>query len=309
MASFFLPRAVADDAAVVYRFCRTVDDAVDESVTTAGAMEAVTRLRRELRGIVEPTSPICDYLKVATRLDISSRVAEALVSGVRSDLGSVRIRSLRELGCYAYRVAGVVGQMMSRVLNVRSAEAVQFAVDLGLAMQLTNICRDVMEDACKNRVYLPADLLIQHGMTAHDVVCRTAARNQIAGVVDEILEMAEVLYERAYFGTRYIPLRSRLGILVALRLYRGIGRKLKRVHHSNPYHGRTRLSLVEKTWLCFGALGDAFKSLFRTEEGIESVPPSPFECSWEALAAPCRLDAELLDSDFGSLRRQFNVAS
>lgn len=308
MASLFLPSSVSNDAAVVYRFCRAVDDAVDETSSATKATAAVKEIRRGLRGAITPNAAVHDYLQVARRLNIPSQASESLLAGVRSDIGSVRIRSVKELGCYAYRVAGVVGQMMMGVLRVRSPRAIQFAVDLGMAMQLTNICRDVMEDACRNRVYLPADLLIKHGVTAHDVVCRTITKGQIVAIVSELLDAAEVLYNRAKCGMHYIPLRSRVGIYVALRLYRGIGRKLRSVHGADPFHGRTILSLQEKIVLSFGAIGDVWRSVWSSET-VEEPPASPFGCGWEELAEPCRLDAELRDTDFGAIRRRYDVAS
>ena len=308
LASLFLPSSVATDAAIVYRFCRTVDDAVDESQHLAAARKAVDRMRHLLDQQEGPSDAIRDYRAVATRLQIPNEAPAALISGVRSDLASVRIRSLRELGSYAYRVAGVVGQMMAHVLRIRSPRALSFAIDLGMAMQITNICRDVMEDARRNRVYLPADLLLKHGLTASDVVCRTASDGRLGCVIDELLDAAETLYQRAEFGMKYIPFRSRLGIFIALRLYRDIGRKLRTKHDSNPFHGRTMLTVKDKLSACVFACGDFIRSINPWNSDHAPVA-SPFGCQWQQLAARCRLDDELSETDFGSVRRFYNVAS
>ncbi len=180
--------------------------------------------------------------------------------------------------------------MMCGVIGVRSAKATQYAVDLGLAMQLTNICRDVREDARLNRVYIPSEILKRHGMSSTQLIEGRFTGGQLAGAVDEVLELAERLYNRSLFGMQYIPFRSRVAILVARRVYREIGRKLRRVHDSNPFHGRTVVSFSGK---CVqGILGviDAFRP---TTLGLWSPPdPSlPMEDSWTELARPQRLES------------------
>ena len=240
-ASRFLPTAVADDAAILYRFCRTVDDEVDEARDVHTATENLLGLRRQVAGVDAPLSTVADVLNISGRLKIRKVQLLSLLSGVGSDIGPVRIETKLELGRYAYRVAGVVGQMMARVLRVVHYEAEQYAVDLGLAMQLTNICRDVAEDARRDRVYLPRETLKKHGIVIRSTQTISNDDTDLRDVVRDVLADAEILYRRARFGLRYIPLRSRLGISVALRLYRGIGIKLLRVHDAN-------LFMVELPW-------------------------------------------------------------
>ena len=150
-----LPADRRDDAAVVYAFCRLVDDTADEAPTAAVAAAALDRLAAELEGRAEPRPLVAAFLDTAARRGLPLDAARELLAGVRSDLGVVRIADDDALLVYCYRVASTVGLLMCGVLGVRERDALPFAVDLGVAMQLTNICRDVAEDAGRGRVYLP----------------------------------------------------------------------------------------------------------------------------------------------------------
>ncbi|MFO0631047.1 MAG: squalene/phytoene synthase family protein [Polyangiales bacterium] len=164
---------------------------------------------------------------------------------MRSDLDAVRVGDDAELLRYCYRVAGTVGIMMCGVVGVRDPAALPHAVDLGVGMQLTNIARDVAEDAGLGQVYLPRTRLAAHGVDAGDVLAGTASREAVSAVVRELLAMAERYYASADLGMRYIPARARLAIYAAARLYRGIGRKLLR-RGADALAGRTILGAWER---------------------------------------------------------------
>lgn len=148
-----------------------------------------------------------------------------------------------ELVRYCYRVASTVGLMMCGVLGVRCREALPHAIDLGIAMQLTNICRDVAEDAARGRVYLPAERLRSAGIDPEDVVRGTADPERVASVVRSVLALADRYYRSADGGMRDIPWRFRPAILVASRTYRAIGVRLRR---RRPTAGRTVVPWPEK---------------------------------------------------------------
>lgn len=244
LASLFLPRECADEAAITYAFCRLADDLADEAPSHAQAVADLTQLKHELEGS-EPARPIvAAYLDVARRRAIPTEAATELLLGLESDLGTVRLADDRDLVRYSYRVAGTVGLMMSGVIGVHDPAARTPAVDLGVAMQITNICRDVLEDAGRDRVYIPASRLAAVGLSHDDLLDPAFLRDQdgrraLATVVDDLLEMAEEAYTRAWRGMHFIPTRPRLAILVASRLYRDIGLRLRHNHGSDPMHGRT----------------------------------------------------------------------
>jgi phytoene synthase len=172
-----------------------------------------------------------------------------------SDLDLVRIQSDRDLVRYCYRAAGTVGLMMCAVLGVRDPRAWRHAVDLGIAMQLTNISRDVLEDAQAGRVYLPAERLSAYGVTPEEVVDGQADAGAISLVVEDVLVLAEGYYQSGDAGMRFLPTRARWAILVASRLYRGIGRRLRRRQQSNPLLGRVVVPWFEKVALVTRATG------------------------------------------------------
>ncbi|CAN5720437.1 phytoene/squalene synthase family protein [soil metagenome] len=227
-ASLLLPRDARNDAAIVYALCREVDDTADESHDPIAAACALDCLAAEVQGVSPARPLVAAFRSTAQRLDLPLSSALELIEGVRSDLGPVRIADDAELLRYCYRVAATVGLMMCAVLKVRSRDALPYAVDLGVAMQLTNIVRDVAEDALLGRVYLPAHRLQRAGVDPDALVRGTAEARAVAAVVAELLALADTFYRSADGGMRDIPWRARQAILVASRVYRAIGLRLRR---------------------------------------------------------------------------------
>ncbi len=251
-ASFFLAPDRRADAALLYRFCRHVDDVADESEDAEAARAGLARLTDELTGRVPARPLIAETLTLFRRRDIDVRYALELIVGVASDLETVRVRDDAELVRYAYRVAGTVGLMMCGVLGVKDPEALAHAVDLGVGMQITNICRDVAEDARLGRVYLPATRLRATGISATPDGVATS-REGVQVVVLDLLSLADRYYTSGEEGLRFIPTRARLAILVAARLYRAIGVVLRR-RHGDALAGRTVVPFAGKVLFSMLAL-------------------------------------------------------
>ncbi|MFT5683522.1 MAG: phytoene synthase [Myxococcota bacterium] len=258
LAGRFLTSQQLDEAAVVYAFCRMVDDAADEAESVEIAAVDLDAIESEVRGDVPPDATIAAFRDICHRREIPIQAALELIAGVRSDLGHVRIADDAELTRYSYRVAGTVGVMMCGVLGVSSREAWPAAIALGIGMQITNICRDVMEDAVRGRVYLPASRLTAAGITDQALIDGTHSRTALAGVVSDLLDLADENYAFAERGMHHIPWRGRLGILIASRLYRSIGVRLRAVHGSDPTHGRTITTTMEKTWAVLSGIACFF---------------------------------------------------
>lgn len=253
-AAVFLPRACHDDAAVVYAFCRIVDDAVDEAPTYEQAVSNLQQLVDELNGD-KPASPfVAEFKKVAARTNIPLAAVYELIQGMRDDLSEVRVQTQDELLRYCYRAAGTVGIMMCGVLGVRAKQALPHAIDLGIGMQLTNICRDVKEDAARNRVYLPAEWLAQTGLTQEQLLNNDFDEADLIPIVKRSLDLAERYYASADRGLHYIPRIPRLAIYVAKAIYRSIGLKLAQVHNYNSWHGRTIVGATGKIRYLLGAI-------------------------------------------------------
>lgn len=249
LAARLLPAGCEGEAAVVYTFCRLVDDLADEAESADQARADLAQVARELDGAAPARPVVAGFLDIAARRGMDIGVARELMAGCLSDLGQVEVQDDAELLRYCYRVAGTVGLMMCAVLGVRDPRAVPHAVDLGLAMQITNICRDVREDAERGRVYLPATRLAAEGLVPADLLdpARMAdpdRRAALGRVVVDLLRVAEGCYRRAWHGMHHIPARPRLGIVVAARLYRDIGLRLWHRHGGDAWHGRTMVPPV-----------------------------------------------------------------
>jgi phytoene synthase len=253
-ASVFLPADARDDAAVVYAFCRLADDLVDEAEDPAVGAADLAQLDAELLGTAPPRPLVAALHAVARRRGIDLASAHELNVGIGSDQGAVRVPDDAALLRYCYRVAGTVGLMMCGVIGVTHRGALAHAVDLGIGMQITNICRDVREDAGLGRVYLPATRLRAAGIDPERLAAGDIDRAKLAGVVRELLALAERYYASADDAMRHIPWRSRLAILVASRVYRAIGRRLLR-NGADTWAGRTIVPWWEKgAWASLGLL-------------------------------------------------------
>lgn len=283
LASLFLPADRRDDAAVVYAFCRLVDDSADEAPSLAAADRALAQIEAELNGVAVARPIIQAFLEVVERLHLPLKAAKDLMLGVRSDLEAVRVPDDWHLAQYSYRVAGTVGLLMCGVLGVRDVKAYPFAVELGIGMQLTNICRDVLEDARRDRVYLPQSRLEALGSSAQDVLSEGVSQEVRSKVVGQLLDCADICYERAYYGMHFIPFRTRIAIVVASRVYRAIGHKLRSTHHCDPFHGRTIVSGFMRWW----QVGLAVIQLFSPRVlgwGVKNIPPQQMFENWEDLS-------------------------
>jgi len=221
-ASRLLAGPDAERCARLYAFCRHVDDLVDGGPPET-AQRAMHGLRCDLLRGRSDDPTLTGFLRLADACDIPRHLVLAFLDGVATDLGPVAVRDERELLRYAYGVAGTVGLMMCAALGVRDRRALPFAIDLGVAMQLTNVCRDVAEDAGAGRLYLPRSLLRPTTSAAAIRRGEWRALEDARRAVRTLLGLADRFYRSADLGMRYLPRRARLGILTASRVYEAIG--------------------------------------------------------------------------------------
>lgn len=227
-ASLLLPRPVRDPASALYAFCRAADDAVDESPVTDGVIASLRdRLARAYEGRPARSAVDRAFADVVAHFSIPRALPEALIEGFEWDAGGRRYADLSQLNAYAARVAGSVGAMMSMLMGARSPEIVARACDLGVAMQLTNIARDVGEDARAGRIYLPLDWLAEAGVDPDAWLARPDFNPGIATVTARLLAAADNLYARADAGIGHLPLACRPAMHAARRLYAEIGRRVE----------------------------------------------------------------------------------
>ena len=239
-AGFFLPKKIYDDCTSLYAFCRVLDDIADEKNNLDTKIEKFNKLKKffkisfdldnnDRRSSYENEKIILDIITLAENNKIKKIVIEDLIDGVASDLKKrIHIRLVKDLLVYSYRVAGTVGLMMSRILNVNDRRALKGAIDLGIAMQLTNIARDVVENKKMNREYIKPDF-----------------EN-----IQATLKLAEMFYESSFSSIQKIPFRYKFSIIVARRIYRQIGRKILQKGNIENYtkSGKIYINNFEKTY-------------------------------------------------------------
>ena len=228
-AAAFLGRHHTDCGARLYEICRAIDDMADEN-PTPDAKRLLTALRQGLMGgLIDEAEALAvahniNHLENMIRLDRTALMH--LIDGVEQDLMPVRLADERALIRYAYHVAGSVGLMMCDVLNVRDPVARRYAIDMGIAMQLTNIARDVLEDAERGRRYIPAAWL---DVTPEELLNPSAQTKYSARqAIDRMLMLADQYYASGHAGLRYLPARPRLAIAIAAAVYREIGQSLRK---------------------------------------------------------------------------------
>lgn len=228
-ASLILPGNVRGPATALYAFCRAVDDAIDLAPEPARALDTV---RRRLRRIYDggPFDDAVDrcFAETVERFAIPRALPEALVEGFEWDAERRRYPDLDALYAYGARVAGAVGAMMAILMGARGAETYARACELGVAMQLTNIARDVGEDARLGRLYLPLDRMRAVGLDPDVFLARPRFDDRVARVVGDVLDAADALYARGVSGIAALPAGCRPAIRAAAFLYAEIGREVAR---------------------------------------------------------------------------------
>ncbi len=252
LAGRLLPGATLEDAAELYAFCRTVDDLADEATDPTVAHAALQSVRRAILSDDRRHPEAVRFLALQDRTGVSTPAAIHLIDTVLDDTGAVRIADEAALLKYAYGAAGTVGLLMCAVLDARNPFAEAHAIDLGMAMQLTNIARDVMEDAARDRIYLPAAWL-PLGMQPADI---PDAAGPVFAVVQRVLARADRLYRSAELGYRYLPRRMCPAIRAAARLYEEIGLRVLRYGPGYLQGGRCVVPMRRKLLVLAKCLGE-----------------------------------------------------
>ncbi|MCY7315512.1 MAG: phytoene/squalene synthase family protein [Rubrivivax sp.] len=272
-ASLLLPPRVRAPASALYAYCRLADDLVDLG---SNALQAVAQLHQRLDAVYagRPQAIEVDraLAHVVHRFRIPRQLLDALIEGFLWDSQGRRYDTLAQLHDYAARVAGTVGAMMALLMGVRSPAALARACDLGVAMQLTNIARDVGEDARNGRLYLPREWLAEAGVDAQAWLQAPVFNRAIAGVVQRLLQAADALYARADAGVAALPRDCRPAIRAARLVYAEIGRALERlqldaINHRAVVSPRRKLTLI--------ARASAAAVHTPAGAGVEAQPPLP----------------------------------
>jgi len=278
LASRLLPAEVRRRAVVVYAWCRRADDAVD--LAPAGKQAAaLQRLRRELddvygeRPLEDPV--LSSFRQVVRACGIHRAYAEDLLAGMEMDVAGTRYETMDQFLLYCHRVAGVVGLMMCHVMGLSDEGAVRHAAHLGMAMQMTNICRDVLEDWQRDRLYIPEELLAARGCPRLADRLGGAfpdeARGPVAAATGDLLDEADRYYASGDRGLHALSPRCALSIHTARMVYSAIGERVRRAG-CDPLAGRAFVPLKRKLVLVAGALG---RTLSGHRAGVAGVNAAP----------------------------------
>jgi phytoene synthase len=221
-AGLLLDRKTLNDAAILYAFCRQLDDAADQEDQQDQLGYLIADYKKEV-----PDDLINkEFRKLQNTYQLEQKFIDDLIIGISSDINFTQPKDLSDLIRYSYQVAGTVGALMAKILGANHDHAWKFAIDLGIGMQITNISRDIKEDAENGRIYIPENML-PHNFKAQDI---TNGSNDelILNVTKQLLDIAEKYYQSGFDGIYYIPKKNKFSILIAGILYNSIGKKIIR---------------------------------------------------------------------------------
>ena len=262
-ASFFLPKKNRIAASRLYSICRYLDDVADNS-----KLDTSSQIKNIFNQIKENESSEINIFFKKNNINLS--ILKDLIDGLISDQQNVRVTDEKELIDYSYKVAGTVGLMMLPIINTKDAEARKHAIDLGIAMQLTNIARDVYEDAKMNRLYLPKEWLGQVSISdLIDNKLDDQKKKLIELSIKNLIELSDKFYANGFSGMKFIPLRTRLAIFFAAKIYKGIGEKIKSGGYVYKLE-RIYLSKLEKLWITIISIPEFLflKNIFKSYKPI-----------------------------------------
>ena len=239
-AGFFLPKKTYEKCSALYDFCREADNIADDENNIEIRKDNFIKFRNNFVNKNYDDPVIKNMWGLINEFSISTKIVDDLFEGINSDIKeNVKLNSKKELLIYSYRVAGTVGLMMAKILNVHKEQSLKSAIDLGIAMQLTNISRDVMEDKKNNRSYI----------------------NESFEEIKNTIKLSEKFYENSFYSIKEIPLSFRFSILVARRVYRKIGYKILNKQNIENYKksGKIYVSNIEKIIETFLSIFDLIK--------------------------------------------------
>ena len=239
-AGFFLPKKTLKKCSTLYDFCRVADNIADDLGELVNKEKKFNQFENDFNNKKFNDPVIKNMWGLMEEFNISVKIVQDLLIGIKSDIKvKVKFNSRKDLLIYSYRVAGTVGLMMAKILKVNKKSSLRSAIDLGIAMQLTNISRDVIEDSKNNRFYIDKDF------------------EEISSTIN----LADTFYENSFYSIKEIPFSFRFSILVARRIYRKIGYKILNKKNLENYQnaGKIYVSNLEKGLETFLAILDLIK--------------------------------------------------
>ena len=275
-ASLLLPARLRAPATALYAFCRLADDAIDTGTDPLAAMRDLqTRLDAIYAGRPGALDADRALAHVVHHFNVPRALLDALLEGFLWDAQGRRYHTLEEVEDYGARVAGTVGAMMALIMDTRNGTALARACELGVAMQLTNIARDIGEDARNGRLYIPRDWFVDAGMDAGAWLRKPVFDKRIAGFTARLLARASELYRRGAYGVGELPWDCRPAIQAARLVYSEIGCQLQRQGLDSVNH-RTVVSKARKLYLIARATAVAVNAPYLSPRELTALPAITF---------------------------------
>jgi len=251
-ASFFLPKETFKKCSALYDFCRVADNIADDDEKIENKEKKFDQFENDFNQKNFDNPIIKNMWSLIEEFNISLKIVQDLLAGIKSDIKDrVKLNSKKDLLIYSYRVAGTVGLMMAKILKVNKKSSLNSAIDLGIAMQLTNISRDVIEDSKNNRFYI----------------------NESFEEISSTIDLADSFYQNSFYSIKDIPISFRFSILVARRVYRKIGHKILNKKNLKNYKnsGKIYVSNFEKATETFLSIFDLIKLLltYKNDDQIQ----------------------------------------
>ena len=251
-AGFFLPKKTFKKCSALYDFCRVADNIADDDDIIENKEKKFSQFENDFNKKNFDNLIIKNMWGLIEEFNISLKIVQDLLFGIKSDIkNKVKLNSKKDLLIYSYRVAGTVGLMMAKILKVNKKNSLMSAIDLGIAMQLTNISRDVVEDSQNNRFYI----------------------NENFEEISSTISLANTFYENSFYSIKDIPIGFRFSILVARRIYRKIGHKILNKKNLENYQnsGKIYVSNMEKILETFLSIFDLIQllSTFKKDDQIQ----------------------------------------
>lgn len=249
----FLPKQKREAITALYAFCREVDDIVDEYSELSVAQVKLAWWKGEITNLFQanPSHPVTKALQPFIHTyHLSEEHFQEIIDGMEMDLNFNRYQDFKQLQLYCYRVASVVGILSAQIFGFKNRKTLKFAHDLGLAFQLTNIIRDVGEDARRNRIYIPLEDLAKFNVSEDDIL-QSRESDSVKALLEYEIELAESFYDRALLALPNEDRKSQRVGLIMTAIYRTLLREIKADGAQKVLNARTSLGALRKLWLAF----------------------------------------------------------
>ena len=248
-ASLFFSTEKRNDIKVLYLFCRFIDDLGDNTKLSKKVSKIkLKKIKKELLTKKTKNKIIHNFINLMSKYNIDNKIPNDLIDGVLSDLSKVNIKDYNQLFYYSYKVAGTVGLMMCDIMGVKKHSLKSNAIYLGIAMQLTNISRDIKEDLERQRIYLPKTMRTYKGNNYSLILSNNSLKKSFSNDLKKLLELADKMYLNAWEGINNLPMRFRVPIGLAASLYQQIGKKIEKCKF-DIWENRIHVTFLEKIFI------------------------------------------------------------